>query len=87
MIRRDASKHPSPNSGIPEAGVAGALGVQLGGMNSYGGVKRFRALMGDPRLPLVPEHISQATRIMLTTALLSVIVFTLLGWAVAAWTA
>ena len=33
MMRRDAHLHPSPNSGLPEAGVAGALGVQLGGLN------------------------------------------------------
>jgi len=46
-IRRDAAKHPSPNSGITEAGVAGALGVRLGGLNYYGGVASFRAHMGE----------------------------------------
>src|SRR5262249_32184662 len=35
---RDGRKHPSPNSAWGEAAVAGALGVQLGGMNTYGGV-------------------------------------------------
>ena len=28
---RDGCKHPSPNAGWPEAAMAGALGVQLGG--------------------------------------------------------
>ncbi|MCY7556757.1 cobalamin biosynthesis protein, partial [Paenibacillus macerans] len=46
-MRRDAPKHPSPNSGRPEAAVAGALGVRLGGKNSYRGVVSFRAYMGD----------------------------------------
>ncbi|MFE4460273.1 cobalamin biosynthesis protein, partial [Nocardia tengchongensis] len=29
--RRDAGKHPSPNAGVAEASMAGALGVTLGG--------------------------------------------------------
>ena len=35
---RDGRKHPSPNSGIPEAAIAGALGVLLGGPSIYGGI-------------------------------------------------
>ena len=31
ILRRDSRKHASPNSGLPEAAVAGALQVQLGG--------------------------------------------------------
>jgi adenosylcobinamide-phosphate synthase len=38
VMLRDGRKHPSPNSGIPEAAYAGALGVVLGGSSSYGGV-------------------------------------------------
>ncbi len=34
---RDASKHLSPNAGRPEAAMAGALQVRLGGTNSYDG--------------------------------------------------
>lgn len=63
-MRRDARKHPSPNGGIMEAGVAGALGVQLGGLNYYFGQPSFRALMGEPRQPLQVQHIYQALRIM-----------------------
>jgi adenosylcobinamide-phosphate synthase len=37
ILLRDGHKHPSPNSGRPEAAMAGALGVQLGGLNWYGG--------------------------------------------------
>ena len=33
IILRDGKKNPSPNSGIPEAAFAGALEVQLGGLN------------------------------------------------------
>jgi adenosylcobinamide-phosphate synthase len=45
---RDARKQPSPNAGFPEAAVAGALGVQLGGLNSYRGVPSRKATLGDP---------------------------------------
>jgi adenosylcobinamide-phosphate synthase len=47
-IRRFAKLHPSPNSGIPESAVAGALGIELGGINSYGGVRSERARLGWP---------------------------------------
>jgi adenosylcobinamide-phosphate synthase len=35
---RDAHTHASPNAGWPEAALAGALGVRLGGTNIYAGV-------------------------------------------------
>jgi adenosylcobinamide-phosphate synthase len=47
LTLRDAPKHPSPNSGWSEAMVAGLLGIQLGGVNSYGGVLSERARMGE----------------------------------------
>ncbi|MFC4766500.1 adenosylcobinamide-phosphate synthase CbiB [Effusibacillus consociatus] len=63
-IRRDAAKHPSPNSGIPEAGVAGALGIRLGGRNIYHGRESFRAYMGEPSQELASRHIQQTIRIL-----------------------
>ncbi|MEW6108268.1 MAG: adenosylcobinamide-phosphate synthase CbiB [Nitrospirota bacterium] len=38
VMLRDGGNHSSPNSGIPEAAMAGALGVMLGGPSTYGGV-------------------------------------------------
>ena len=49
---RDGGSQPSPNSGYPEAAVAGALGVQLGGVNSYGGIASRKASLGDPQRAL-----------------------------------
>jgi len=69
-IWRDAAKHPSPNSGIPEAGVAGALGIRLGGLNYYGGVPSCRASLGEPRQELAPLHITKTISLLyLVTAL------------------
>jgi adenosylcobinamide-phosphate synthase len=45
--RRDAAGHPSPNAGPVEAAFAGALGVRLGGSNTYGDRVEHRAILGD----------------------------------------
>jgi len=76
MVRRDAAKHPSPNSGYPEAAVAGALGVRLGGENSYHGVVSFRAYMGDKTRELVPEDVAKTAKLMFWAANAMVIVGT-----------
>ena len=70
MMWRDASKHPSPNGGYAEATVAGALNVQLGGINSYFGVPHFRAYMGDPNEFLQPYHIMLTIRMMYTATII-----------------
>jgi adenosylcobinamide-phosphate synthase len=49
---RDARKQPSPNAGFPEAAVAGALGIRLGGLNYYGGVACPKPYIGDGHRPL-----------------------------------
>ena len=47
VMRRDAPRHASPNAGWPEAAMAGALGVRLGGPVAYDGVAQARAPLGD----------------------------------------
>ena len=51
VVRRDAAAHPSPNAGVVEAAFAGALGVQLGGRNTYAGEASDRGTLGDGRPP------------------------------------
>ena len=70
MMKRDAAKHPSPNGGYAEATVAGALHIQLGGINSYFGVPHFRAYMGEPLEMLNPVHILAAIRMMYTATII-----------------
>ncbi len=59
-----AHKHPSPNSGIPESAVAGALGIELGGVNDYGGVVSERARMGWPQRTMKPEDIQYSIKLL-----------------------
>lgn len=49
MMLRDGRKHLSPNSGIPEAAIAGALGVRLGGPSVYSGVVVEKPFIGEDR--------------------------------------
>ena len=81
IFRRDGRKHPSPNSGLTEAAVAGALGVQLGGLNYYFGEPSERPRMGDPVEPLRCAHIAQANRLMLCTSALALLLFAGIRWA------
>src|SRR5205085_5575572 len=46
-MTRDARKHASPNAGWPEAAMAGALGVRLGGPAQYDGVMHDRPVFGS----------------------------------------
>jgi adenosylcobinamide-phosphate synthase len=46
ILLRDGHRHPSPNAGRPEAAMAGALGVRLGGANYYGGELSPKPLLG-----------------------------------------
>ena len=74
MLRRDAAKHPSPNGGWAEASVAGALGIRLGGYNSYFGRESFRAYMGEPVEELAAKHILGCTRLMYTATILFLVI-------------
>ncbi len=50
-LRDDAPKHPSPNAGIAEAAMAGAINRQLGGPLQYGDRFENRPTLGDGPRP------------------------------------
>ena len=52
---RDAYRHASPNAGWPEAAMAGALGVRLGGPVAYDGVMTPRPVFGHGPAPDVAD--------------------------------
>jgi adenosylcobinamide-phosphate synthase len=75
VLLRDGRHHPSPNSGLAEAAVAGALGVQLGGMNYYAGRPSPKPTLGEAHVALTRAHIGQAIRLMIITSLLAAAAF------------
>lgn len=72
---RDGSKHPSPNAGQAEAAVAGALGIQLGGLSFYGGIPSHKPTLGDAVVPVERSHILQANALLMVTSGLALAVF------------
>lgn len=71
ILKRDRFCHASPNSGHPEAAVAGALKVQLGGPSHYFGQPQSKPTIGDPDTPLTTAHINQTNRLALAAFLLA----------------
>ena len=59
-VRRDASRHRSPNAGWPEAAMAGALGLRLAGPRVYGAVRVEDGWMGDGRAEATAADIRRA---------------------------
>jgi adenosylcobinamide-phosphate synthase len=69
---RDASRQPSPNSGYPEAAVAGAIGVRLGGVNYYQGIESRKPFLCDAGRPPDVAAYSQARLLLYGSSLLMV---------------
>lgn len=70
ILRRDRLNHSSPNSGHPEAAVAGALNIQLGGPSYYFGKLIEKPTIGEPLCPATIKHILLVNRLMLVTSAL-----------------
>ncbi|MVU83459.1 cobalamin biosynthesis protein [Nocardia sp. ET3-3] len=71
--RRDAAKHPSPNAGVAEASMAGALGVTLGGKTEYRHGVEMRPTLGDGPVPRVRDlrravRLSEAVQVVAVLA-------------------
>ena len=75
ILRRDRQAHTSPNAGWPEAAMAGALGLQLGGDSQYFGKIISKPLLGDPFSPAQNKDILRACRLMLAASLACLLLF------------
>ncbi len=85
--RRDAPLQDSPNSGWPEAAMAGALGLKLGGPRDYRGQTLDLPFMGDGRAEVEPDDIDRALRlyrrvndVALGVLIAAVLAFTRIGF-------
>ena len=57
---KDAARHRSPNAGWPEAAMAGALNLRLGGPRTYGGVRIDDVWLGPGRTAATVHDIDRA---------------------------
>jgi len=69
---RDGRKNPSPNSGYPEAAMAGALGVQLGGKNFYFGRPEEKPLIGEPERSIDRRVAKESLHLLIVNSLIAV---------------
>lgn len=72
---RDRKQHKSPNCAWSEATVAGALGVRLGGANSYFGELVEKPWLGDDKRPIAQRDITTTIKLMYLTASLALLLF------------
>lgn len=79
VFKRDRHNHLSPNSAHSEAACAGALEVQLGGPNRYGGKLVDKPTIGDDVRPVEPEDIPRANNLLYATAGLGLALCTGIG--------
>ena len=70
--------HASPNSGWPEAALAGILGCRFGGPHKYFGETFDKPYIGNQDKPLTREDMEKAVRITRTAETLGVIIIILL---------
>lgn len=83
---RDGRNHSSLNAGIPEAAMAGALGIRLGGPSYYGGTLVEKPYIGSADEPVSVFKITDAAAITAVSSFvgLLVLIVLLFGAAVAA---
>jgi len=71
---RDGLKNPSPNSGYPEAAMAGALGVQLGGKNFYFRRVEEKPLIGESERSIDRTVAKESLHLMIVNSFIAVII-------------
>ena len=80
IMARDSNKHSSPNSGVSEAAMAGALRIRLGGPSTYQGKVFERPYLGEEKRILQPFFINEALSISLIASILMVSIGVILRW-------
>jgi adenosylcobinamide-phosphate synthase len=75
IFARDRLRHPSPNAGQAEAAMAGALGIQLGGLSYYDGEPSNKPTIGELLTRPKPGDIRDANRLLLVTFGLALVLF------------
>jgi adenosylcobinamide-phosphate synthase len=78
IMLRDAGKHRSPNSGWPEAAMAGGLDLALAGPRRYGGAVVADPWLGDGKARATPLDMQRALSVFAIACMLQGIAVALL---------
>lgn len=78
VFKNDRLSHASPNAAHPEAAVAGALGVQLGGTSIYFGKEVTKPVIGKVIREIEEDDILLTNRLMLSGSFFFVFVLLLM---------
>jgi adenosylcobinamide-phosphate synthase len=81
IMRRDGARHASPNSGVPEAAMAGALGIRVGGPSTYNGEVVDKPYIGEPVAAVRPALIRRSLNISFMVSLMAALIGAALRWA------
>lgn len=80
IYKRDKNNHSSPNSAHPEAAVAGALNVQLGGANYYFGKLVEKPTIGDDIEKIDIDKVNKTNNILYCSAILGCCMALIISW-------
>ncbi|GLI53736.1 adenosylcobinamide-phosphate synthase CbiB [Thermodesulfovibrio yellowstonii] len=78
IILRDGKNHSSPNSGIPEAAMSGAVGIRIGGPNYYGGIIFKKPYIGDDLETVKSIHVYFCIKIVTLSSFIFVLLSSLI---------
>lgn len=78
ILKRDSQNHSSPNSGVPEAAVAGALNIQLGGPSTYFGKIVNKPTIGEANRIIGIKDIKTTNHMMYLASILTILLLSLI---------
>lgn len=79
FVFKYGNKHKSPNSGYPEAALAGIMDIRLGGPNVYHGILVDKPFIGDNPREISHDEFNTAAKINHLSCLLMVILVAVFG--------
>ena len=74
VMLRDRKNHKSPNCGYPESAAAGALKIQIGGVNKYFGEVVYKPTIGDKTRELNLSNIVDTIKLMYGTEIITFLI-------------
>jgi adenosylcobinamide-phosphate synthase len=74
IYKRDRYNHTSPNSAHPEAAMAGALEIQLGGANYYFGKLVEKPMIGDKFKEINIHHVGKTSKVLYLSSFICFII-------------